>query len=465
MACAQLSLVRRLTAALLLVSAASAASAQERASGWPPAELAEKLKAAPKTDVDKAIKELITEYEAKIAALNADEPVVKAGIPRLREKLTPFYLEYNRNKKRYRRDHFTPAECANRFKADMGFRLTALAAGEDPAASSAGKWQTRVAWIERTNVMGHYDLIVPKAYEPKKSWPIIISYQDDPNDKEIRKTPYFLIRCVQKGYPTGLTYVENKTRTYLKDVAREYNIDPTRVYATGFSYGGHTDLVVAWRFPHWFAAIAPVCSDLRDKQTPYVKQLKNVPTLLLHGAGDSFLATGKVVHKYMKEAGCPVEWRTYPGGHAPTLPFRQDVTVLTNFFDKHVMNPYPKMVCHIVEHNRYSRAFWVDAKLTKNSGGMEAIFEVRVKDGNKIEIDANEQVAELDLYLNDKLIDMGKPVTVVTGQRKLYEGKPTEKLTIKLTEAPDYSRDGGDTLWRQLAEIRKQARPAAGVPR
>ena len=455
MADSQLSWVRRLIAALLVPACVASLPAAE---AWPPAEYAQKLKAEHKTDVDKAIKEMIVEYEARIAKLKPGDALVKANLPRLRHKLVPFYLEYNQPKNRYRRDHFSPGECMNRFKTDMKHQFASLEAGKDPAAASAGRWQTRVAWVERTKLMGHYDLIVPRAYDPKKSWPIIISYQDDPNDKEIRKTPYFVIRCIQKGYPTGLTYVESKTRAYLKEVAREYNIDPFRIYATGFSYGGHTDLVVAWRYPHWFAAIAPVCNDLRNKTTPYVKYLKNVPTLLLHGTVDSFLRTGKVIHQYMTEAGCPVTWQTYPGAHSADVPFRKDVTLLTKFFDKHVMNPYPKMVSHIVEHKRYSRAFWVDAKLTKDAGGMQATFEVRVKDGNRIEIDANEQIAELDLYLNDKLVDVKRPVTVVAGKRKLYEGLPAGKLTVKLRDAPDYHRRGGQPLWEQLVEIRKAAR-------
>ena len=456
----------RATSALIVASAAlfSCRPASHPAEEpWPPKQLAEKLQTEPKTDVDKKIKQAIADYEAQIAKLDAGKPLVKANLPRLRRKLEPLYLEYNRNKKRYRRDHFKPASCMSRIEDDMKYALGSLAAGKDPAAASAGRWQTRTCWIERVNVMGHFDLIVPRAYDPRKSWPLVISYQDDPNMNQMRtKTPYFLMRCIQRGYPTGLTYVENKTRTYLKAVAREYNIDPFRIYATGFSYGGQTDLIMAWRHPHWFAAIAPVCNDLRKSarghdQTPYVRYLKNVPTLLLHGDGDSFLKTGKVVHKYMQEAGCPVQWRTYKGGHSPTLPFRQDVTVLTKFFDKHVMNPYPKLVSHIVEHPRYSRAFWVNAKLTKNAGGMEGTFEVRVKGGNRIEIDANDQIAELVLDLNGKLVDMGKPLTVVSGGKELFKGKPARKLRIKLRDGEDYPMGDGDRLWQDLAEIKKNA--------
>lgn len=452
--------------AVLLLSG-MVVSAAPAAEGWPPEAFATKIKAEPKTDMDKEIKQLIAGYESRIARLKPDDPLVKANLPKLRDNLAVLYQEYNRNHNRYRSDHLPPASCIQRLKGDMTFNLeTCLEKGVDPELQARGRWHGKAYWVERTDIMGQYDIICPRSYDPKKPAPVVFSYQDDPDMNQMRtKTDCFLIRCIQRGYPRGLVAVENKTRSILKDAARDFNIDPFRIYATGFSYGGRTDLIMAWRHPHWFAAIAPVCNDLRDQQTPYVRQLRNVPTLLLHGTGDSFLATGKVVHKHMQDAGCPVQWMTYPGGHAPTLPFRQDVTVLTKFFDKHVMNPYPKMVNHIVEHPRYSRAFWVDAKLTKNAGGMEAIFTVTVKGENRIEIDANEQIAELDLYLNDKLVDMSRPVTVVAvgsgstqpSEKTLYQGKAPAKLTVKLRDAPDYHRGGGDSLWEDLVRIRKEA--------
>ena len=431
---------------------------------WPAKELATRGKQPPKTDIDKTIKELITDYEARIAKLKPGDALVKAVLPRMRENLLVLYREYNQDKKRYRADHFPPSVCIARLRTDMTRYLDeGLEKGVDPYAKAAGRWHGKACWVEGANIMGKYSVTLPRAYDPKKSWPVILTYQSGPDINLLRKTPYVHVRGVSKGYPKGLVAVENKTRAILKGTARDFNIDPLRIYATGFSYGGRTDLIMAWRYPHWFAAIAPVCSDLRRSaqggvdQTPYVKQLKNVPTLLLHGTGDSFRGTGEIVHKYMVEAGCPVQWLTYPGGHSADVPFRRDVTLLTKFFDKHVMDPYPKTVSHVVEHKRYSRAFWVNAKLTRDAGGMEGIFEVRVKDGNRIEIDANEQIAELELDLNDKLVDMKRPVTVVAGEKKLYEGKPSAKLKVKLRDGQDYAMHQGDQLWKELIEIKKRA--------
>jgi len=433
---------------------------------WPPTELAERLQAPPKTDVDKTIKQLIGDYAGRIAALDANSPLVKANLPRLRRNLLVLYREYNQDKARYRADFFSPATCIERLKMDMKNLLDeGLEKGRDPSANAVGRWNGKTCWVEGTNIMAKYSVTVGPAYDPAKPSPVIIAYQSGPDINLLRKAAptYLHVRGISKGYPKGLVAVENKTRAMLKDVAADFNVDPFRIYATGFSYGGRTDLILAWRHPHWFAAIAPVCSDLRGEQAPYVRQLKNVPALLLHGTGDSFLSTGKVVHQYMKAAGCPVEFQTYPGGHSADLPFRKDVTMLTKFFDKHVMDPQPRTVSHIVEHKRYSRAFWVNARLARDAGGAEGIFEVRVKDGNRIEIDANEQIAALELDLNEKLVDMKKPLVVVAGDKTLFEGKPAAKVTIKLRDGADYDAGEGDRLWRELLEIKKNA--VYAVPR
>ncbi len=306
--------------------------------------------------------------------------------------------------------------------------------------------------------MGRYDLIVPKGYGPGKSWPLVFSCQDSPSLEQIRTVPYFMVRNIQRGYPKGMVALENKTRSILEDAARDFNIDPFRIYATGFSFGGHTCLVQAWRHPHWFAAIAPVCNDLRAKNAPLVKHI-TTPTFLLHGTGDSFLNTGKQILAFMQEAGRDVRWETYPGGHNADVPFRENVKMLTRFFDEHTLDPFPRIVHHVVEHKRYSRAFWVDATLVEDKGGLQAVFEVRVRDGNRIEVEATDDIAGLDLHLNEKLVKMDEPVTVVRGEKVLYEGEPKAKMTVKLREGKDYHPEEIVPLWQQIVEIRKAAAP------
>ena len=343
-------------------------------------------------------------------------------------------------------------------------------------------------------------LSIPENYSPEKSWPVIVSLQDNPDPALTAKSPYFLVHAGGTGVECA-----SKIHNSLKDLAARYNIDANRIYGTGFSRGGHELLEQTWHYPHLFAAIAPVCNDLRSEpKVFYVKYIQNTPTLLLHGDHDAFFKTGQRVHELMKAANCPVEWGTYPGGHTPEAPFKKDLSLLTKFFEKHAFDPYPKEVTHVVVHPRYARAFWVDSRLVGSfldkppappegkpaaavpapagAGGApaamqkpyalrEAVFVVRVKDGNRIEVQANEHVAALDLYLSGKLVDMSKPVTVLLDGKTLYEGAAACPLKVKVREGEELKATHLKPLWEDLAEIQKKAqykpippKPAASKP-
>ena len=304
-------------------------------------------------------------------------------------------------------------------------------------------------------------LAVPTDYTPAKSWPVIVSLQDNPSKEQMATVPYFLIHAGGKG-----ARATAKIRAELKALAKRYNIDPLRIYGTGFSRGGQEVLIQAWQHPHWFAAIAPVCSDLREKPDRNnrhlnVQYLVNVPTLMLHGEHDNFRQTGLIEFNLAKKAGCPVKWQTYSGGHSPALPFKQNVKLLTSFFDKHRLNPYPKKVVHLVEHPSHSRAFWADAALVKVTKGVKGVFTVEITKPNRIEVKANEHIASLDLYLTAKLVDMAKPVTVVAGTKTLYKGKAIPKLSVKLRDGEAKERKTQKPLWQELLELRAKAKAKA----
>ena len=293
----------------------------------------------------------------------------------------------------------------------------------------------------------------PKDYTPDTSWPVIVCTQDGPSKELTSAAGYFLIHAGGIGVETSA-----KIRTYLINCAKKYNIDPLRIYATSFSRGGHEILTQSWQHPDWFAAIAPVCNDLRrEPKVLNVKYLVHTPTLLLHGTRDSFRNTGKRLFGLMKAAGCQVDYQTYPGGHSPAPIYRKDLKPLTDFFAKHKLDPFPKEVVRLVSHKRYSRAFWVDCMLTKDAGGLKGVFKVKVKDGNLIEVEASKDIASLDLYLTDKLVDMAKPVTVTAGAKVMYKGKAASPLKVTFREGKPYWRRPRKPLWQEILEIRTQA--------
>jgi hypothetical protein len=318
-------------------------------------------------------------------------------------------------------------------------------------------------------------LSVPEDYTPDRAWPVIVSLQDNPSPALTAKSPYFLVHAGGIGVECGAGIHKN-----LKDLVGQYRIDVNRIYGTGFSRGGHELLEQSWHYPHLFAAIAPVCNDLRSEPKVFYVRYLQTPTLLLHGDRDLFVRTGRRVFDLMQAANCPVEWGTYPGGHTPQTPFKQDLSLLTRFFEKHTFNPYPKEVRHVIVHPRYARALWVDAYLTADflekpttqpaprpptSAAMqkpyvlrEAGFRVTVKDGNRLEIEANDDIVALDLYLTRELVDLSTPVTVLDGEKTLYSGPAACPLKVVVRPGPELKAAHLKPLWEDLTAIQRQTR-------
>jgi len=295
-------------------------------------------------------------------------------------------------------------------------------------------------------------LAVPKDYKPDRSWPVVVATQDNPKPEIMKNTPFFLLHCGGMGVETS-----TKIETELTKMAGRYNIDPFRVYATSFSRGGQEILLQTADHPHWFAAIAPVDHDLRNE--PGMTHVTGIrtPVLQLHGTHDAFRVSGKNLFERMKKSGVPITWADYPGGHSPRPIWDATPKVWMTFFAKYALDPYPKTVEHLATHKRYGRAYWVDATVTRDAGGLKARFKVSVDKPNLITVQTSEDVAALDLYLCDKLVDMTKPVKVVEGEKTLYAGPAAAKVTVKIREGKPYSKKVKPALWERMAAEGKKA--------
>ncbi len=112
----------------------------------------------------------------------------------------------------------------------------------------------------------HYQLFVPRDYDPAKTWPLVVfvSPGDDPLGwRHWQKTcekagalfcsPY----AAGNGCPVG-----QRTRIILDmldDVRRAYKVDPDQTYLTGLSGGGRMACTIAFSLPEYFGGVAPVC--------------------------------------------------------------------------------------------------------------------------------------------------------------------------------------------------------------
>lgn len=161
-----------------------------------------------------------------------------------------------------------------------------------------------------------FQVYVPEDWSPRQHWPIILFLHgagergSDGLDETqvglpsaIRSHPErwpFLVVMPQVPYnhhhwtdPDMM----NMALAALDASIAEFKADPQRVYLTGISLGGYGVWEIARRFPHRFAAIAPVCGGIfwsyaperwRETDLPaeYAHAVGRTPVWMFHGLDD-----------------------------------------------------------------------------------------------------------------------------------------------------------------------------------
>jgi predicted esterase len=369
----------------------------------------------------------ILSYQSRIGSLDSSNAAVQDNLPRLFDNVILLYREYNSS-------HAWNMESRlDVLKGDLNFYLGHLENGRDPENFLAGRLMRKACW---SGGLAAYTVLVPKTYDRSRANPAMTTYQNHVDLEVGINSGYIILSNL--GHNIALV------RDGLLDLAGDLHVDPFRIYVSGWSQGGHIALQTTWQYPHWMAGTGPLSIDLRLPNQDFyfynVRQTKNVPVRIIQGELDSYITGTYGVYTEMLDAGCPVEFVTLEFAHSSAVYERQDLfSLLTDFFDEHVLNPYPRTVCHVLEacSKNYSRAFWVDGKLRKNypfSGGVNPVYEVTAdKSSNTITIDSSDTVfSAFDFYLNDSLVDMSKNVKVVRKGRIVFEGAPSEKLSVIL---------------------------------
>jgi pimeloyl-ACP methyl ester carboxylesterase/lysophospholipase L1-like esterase len=136
---------------------------------------------------------------------------------------------------------------------------------------------------------------------------------------ERKKYPcYVLAPQCQSGW-WGRNSIQAVEKLIEKTV-RQYNIDPKRIYLTGFSMGGFATWTLSKMHPEWFAAVVPICG---GGDTGDAYRLVGVPIWSIHGAKDPLipLSFSRNMIAAVKLAGGKPKHTELPGvGHNAWMP-------------------------------------------------------------------------------------------------------------------------------------------------
>ncbi len=234
------------------------------------------------------------------------------------------------------------------------------------------------------------------------------------------------------------SHIDPMFRELIDRFVAHHGINPNKVYVTGYSAGGDGTYQLAPRMADQWAGAAMMAGHPGDAK-PH--NLLNLPYYIQCGGKDTSFKRnelaktwGEMLDKLEKEnpGYYPHEWEVYPQhGHWMKLDCKKAIPWMA----KHTRNPWPKKINWHQDNVTNTRFAW----LANDSPLKNQLITAEVK-GQVITL-TTENVTKITLRLNDALIDLDQPITVVNKDGKqLFKGKVTrtkEAITTSLNQRLD----------------------------
>lgn len=303
---------------------------------------------------------------------------------------------------------------------------------------------------------GEYFVYIPSSYDIDRPWPIVLALHGVGGSgygqvmtwlKSSAHNEEFIF--VAPTYGSGLWWNEEPERlvlSVLDKVKQDYHVDTNRVYLTGFSSGGHGVWYFALRYPSIFAAISPIAAEC---PLPYLlENLEHVPVYIIHGSRDTVIPV-----EAARDASSRLEKLNYKVVYKEFSELKHQFPVnaiakVLDWFRMHKRTLYPKRIKFFTESTGYSLAYWteitgfselvgqvsgvrrdISGRLVRPQGFSEiAVVAVEIKeDGNEVCMTTN-GVRTVRLFLEEKLIDMERPLRVTINGKTVYFEKVSRRV-------------------------------------
>lgn len=295
---------------------------------------------------------------------------------------------------------------------------------------------------------GEYYIYIPSSYTPDRPWPMVLALHGVGGNgyeqvmawlKATTHNDEFIFAA--PTYGSGFWWKEEPEKlvlSVLDKIKQDYHIDINSIYLTGFSSGGHGVWYMGIRYPWFFAAIAPIAGEC--PLPSLLVNLKNVPVFIIHGAKDTVIAVeaARDASSRLKRLHYNVVYK-----EMPELKHRfpaEEAGKVLDWFRVNKRIPYPKEIKFSTESSRYSMAYWIEitefselvgqvlgvyrdisGKLIRSEGSAEtATVEADVRmENNEIYLTTH-GIKALRLYLEDGLVDTGRPLRVYINGKLVY---------------------------------------------
>lgn len=319
---------------------------------------------------------------------------------------------------------------------------------------------------ERVDLNGRVyqlSLFVPQTYQAAKGYGLVVCLHGAGFSGEAylerwqsRLGEDYVLAC--PSYPAGAWFTrqaEELVLATIRTVQRRYHIDPDRVFLTGMSNGGIGAWLIGMHHAPRFAGIAPMASGLDDVLMPFLANLRTTPVYIIHGALDQVMPVelSRTIARELEAIGYSHVYREHQrehpmaGGHY--FP-REELPDLVAWFNTQRRNPIPTTMTVVREASHFQPFGWVRVDATDAIAAFSddlvskrdeltrkkryARLDASMTGPNRIEVETV-LVQRYTLFLNDQLVDLSKPVTIVTNKHVSFEGLVTPTVETLLRQA------------------------------
>jgi predicted esterase len=235
--------------------------------------------------------------------------------------------------------------------------------------------------------------------------------------------------------------------TMLSRLKKEYRIDENRVILSGYSMGGYGTWNLGLRFPDRFSALVPFAGGIsrneylqkRDKKVrPLMRNLYNLPVYFIHGDRDYTVVVrqARETRDQLDEFGYPYEyWEEAGGGHM--LNVREGSEIMNSvqkWLSPKTRKAHPKKIDHFFIGEYCSQAYWlkVEEFSSKNAQITASIT------GQNIQFEGT-GASRLTFYVDETLLDLSKPIRVMSGGKTIWRGKakPSSDVILESWKASE----------------------------
>ena len=379
-------------------------------------------------------------------------------------------------------------------RARTSARITELADGDvERVAEAVGRlqlWSDQPPGLSQLEVntgqdrVLPVDVLVPQGYDATKRYPLILGLHGARGrGRNVigylqvllgdRLDEYLVAGPTGYKCPTMLGAMEDADEplAVLAELRRRYHVDTSRVYALGYSMGGHGAFGLATLYGDQFAAAIPSAGTLivpyPQARAIMLSNLINTPVFVCWGSEDKFDDRGKAafgggiagvnreVLAIADELDIPLRGRILRGvGHSDLMP---PLDLVLPYLEM-CRDSAPSRVSHWFRYPVQGRSSWL--RQSKFAGkpwqGTELTIATRpgqdfdkyatdtIKrklayigghiEGQQIEVKTR-RTAETHVLLNDRLIDLDQPIVLKLNGKVRYQGKVERKITTLLAEA------------------------------